>query len=226
VADPPLSARELLLAAEKIAAHRERLACAALVCELCAEGDPALFDPKKARERGLAATRKAIASAFAMEALEAGERMLVGDPDGAIRADANKSAHRKRCLLCRAASEELCRGLGAAGAVDAFLDHRRTCRDRCRTKKGSPPGLCATGRRLSDGMRSAACLGARDRREREELAAAEAAGGYPDEFFHVLGDGGAERCPATSILLRGPRPKTPSSTKEEERLATAIEEGR
>lgn len=216
------TARELLRAAERSGAEKERVACAAAVCDLCATGDVPIFDPVAGRERAVAAERKSIRTAFAFERLDAGRAMLAGDPGGERRADVHKEAHRRRCLVCRAGSEALCRSLGAAAAVDRFLDHRRTCRGACRTPKGEKPIVCREGARLRDAMRREACAGGWDRSEDEALARA-AAGLYPDEFFHVLGDGSSERCAATAILLRGPRPQAPRFPADWDRQADAIE---
>lgn len=196
---------DLLAAAEDRGAERERIACARLVCELCAQGDQPLLDDTKGRQLALDAQRHAIRSAFAMESLHRGSGALMRDPDGTVRADANKRAHTKRCFLCRGGSEDTCAGLGAAAEVDHYRKHLRTCQAGCRQRNTGRPTLCAIGAKLRTVFRSSACLRVAENSARDKIADVEDRLAYPDEFFHVSADGGTERCAATPILLRGVR---------------------
>lgn len=176
----------MLAAAEKRGADAEREACARVVCEMCAAGDEPIVDGRAPRLAWMRAERARSAS----------------------RADVENELHRpqhlRTCLLCRAGSEDLCRDLGQACALDRLRDHRNECGAGCRRK---PPRPCREASRQLAAIRAAAC------RLWRAHEAAQGSLDYPDEYFHVTRSGETLRCAATAIRLRGPRnlknPQTP-----------------
>ena len=192
-AETEVRADQLLAAAMRDSARTEREACARAVCTLCADGQPVIFDSKRARYF----TTREIRSALAITTAGA---------DEVARADALKRHHTRWCAICRDGDAELCIQHGAAGAADLFRDHLRTCRDSCRGRLGRQPTVCAEGARLRTEMRRAACVGARRIAREARARAVIAELDYPNEYFHVESSGRIVRCPASAIWLRGPAP--------------------